>query len=187
MTIRKFLTLCFAAALLGACGSLDSGAPSYNTVADTQARLFFDAPALSAAQARHRRAERAESGYRVERARWDAPSGVTAELMLIEALTPKGLDVPDDPKMEAANFPDLVRLKAAFGELYQSETAMGPSIWRRFVAGDRSCVIFSQRWDGGPGTPATRTLFGYYCAGPGDTFTLQDAQAVLLTAGIRAA
>lgn len=185
MTIRKFLILCFAAVMLSACGSLGGDEPSYNTVLNTQARLYFDAPALAGALSRHRRAERAESGYRVERARWDAGTGVIAELMLIEALTPKGLEVPDDPKMEVANFSELVRLNATYGELYQSETAMGPAIWRRFVAGDRVCAIFSQRWDDGPGTPAIRTLFGYYCAAPGATFTLQDVQAVLLKAGIR--
>ena len=185
MTIRKFLILCFAAAMLSACGSLGGDEPSYNTVLNTQARLYFDAPALAGALSRHRRAERAESGYRVERARWDAGTGVIAELMLIEALTPKGLEVPDDPKMEVANFSELVRLNATYGELYQSETAMGPAIWRRFVAGDRVCAIFSQRWDDGPGTPAIRTLFGYYCAAPGATFTLQDVQAVLLKAGTR--
>ena len=189
MRIRTFVFAGLSAGIaivLSACGSLDSGAPSYDTISAQQARLYFDAPAFSGATGEHRRADRRDSGYAVERAYWENRAGISAETMLIEALQPKGLQVPDDPQDEIANFVELVPLKVTFGKLYQSETAMGPAIWRRFVAGDRSCVIFSQRWDDGPGTPATRTLFGYNCAASGEVFTLQDAQAVLRHAGIRA-
>ena len=120
------------------------------------------------------------------RAYWNADRGQRAELMLIEALNAQGLDVPDDPRDEIVNFNSLVDLKASFGEMYQSDTGMGPAAWRRFVAGNRICVIFSQRWNDGPKTPVIRTFFGYYCAAPGETFTLYDAQSLLRTVSISA-
>ena len=172
------------ALLLGACAG-SGEPPPYDAVPAGAARLYFDAPELGGAAARHFHAEHGEAGYSVDRARWDAPGGAAAELMLIETRNPNGLAVPGDPRDEVANFADLVKLKATFGTLYQSETAVGPAIWRRFVAGDKSCVVFSQRWDKGAGTPVERTLFGYYCAAPGVAFDLQDAQGVLRFAGIR--
>jgi hypothetical protein len=184
---RRTLPTLATALLLGACSLFGGdGEPKYDQLPDVQSRLYFDAPELGGAQVQHFHADRKEAGYTVERARWDAEKGATAELMLIETKNPKGLEVPDDPKGEADKFPDLVKLRASYGKLYQSNTAMGPSIWRRLAAGDHSCVIFSQRWDNGRGTPVTRTLFGYYCAPPGQPFTVQEAQAVLRHAGIRA-
>jgi hypothetical protein len=171
------------ALVLGACAGTGEP-PPYDAVPASAARLSFAAPGLQGEAARHFHADREEAGYTVDRSRWDAPGGAAAELMMIETRNPRGLAVPGDPQDEVANFADLVKLKSTFGTLYQSETAMGPAIWRRFVAGDRSCVIFSQRWDKGPGTPVERTLFGYYCAPSGVPFDLQDAQAVLRFAAI---
>jgi len=184
-TLKALLSILFAG-LVGACGALPGESPPYDTVAPNKARLLITAPALAGVRAVHLKAVRGQAGYRVERARWDTGAGGRAELMLIEALNPKGLDLPDDPRDELINFTSLIDLKASFGELYQSDTGMGPAVWRRFVAGDRTCVIFSQRWDDGPKTPVIRTLFGYYCAAPGGTFTLQDAQSLLQSVYITA-
>lgn len=181
-TLRSILF----AGLVGACGTLPGDGPSYDPVTANQARLAIATPALANIRAVHLKAVRDKAGYQVERASWDAGRGARAELMLIEALSAKGLEVPEDPRDELINFTGVVEFKANFGELYQSETAMGPAAWRRFVTGDRACVVFSQRWDGGANTPVIRTLFGYYCAAPGAAFTLQDAQSVLRTIRITA-
>ena len=181
-TLKALLSILFA----GLVGAMPGESPPYDTVAPNKARMLFTAPALAGVRAVHLKAVRGQAGYRVERARWDTGAGGRAELMLIEALNPKGLDLPDDPRDELINFTSLIDLKASFGELYQSDTGMGPAVWRRFVAGDRTCVIFSQRWDDGPKTPVIRTLFGYYCAAPGGTFTLQDAQSLLQSVYITA-
>ena len=184
-TLKTLLSILFAG-LVGACGMFRGEEPSYEAVAATQARLIIDAPAFAGIRAVQLQAVRDKAGYRVERARWNADRGQRAELMLIEALNAQGLDVPDDPRDEIVNFTSLVDLKASFGEMYQSDTGMGPAAWRRFVAGNRICVIFSQRWNDGPKTPVIRTFFGYYCAAPGETFTLYDAQSLLRTVSISA-
>jgi len=184
-TFKTLLSILFAG-LVGACGALPGDGPSYDPVAASAARLVIDAPALAGVRAVHLKAVRDAAGYRVERSRWESNRGGQAELMLIEALNAKGLEVPDDPRDELINFTTLIDLKASFGELYQSDTGMGPAVWRRFTAGGRACVIFSQRWDDGPETPVTRTLFGYFCDAPGANFTLQDAQSVLRTIRIAA-
>jgi hypothetical protein len=184
-TLKALLAILFAG-FVSACSALPGESPAYDTIAADKARLLITAPALAGVRAVHLKAVRREAGYRVERARWDASAGSGAELMLIEALNPKGLDLPDDPRDELINFITLIDLKARFGELYQSDTGMGPAMWRRFTAGGRACVIFLQRWDDGPKTPVIRTLFGYYCAAPGGTFTLHDAQSVLKTVYITA-
>ncbi len=184
-TLKTLLSIVFAG-LAGACGALPGDSPPYDAVAAKDARLIIAAPAFANVRAVHRKAVRDKAGYRVERARWDAGRGGQAELMLIEALTAKSLDVPDDPRDELINFTALIDLKTIFGQLYQSNTAMGPAVWRRFTAGGRACIIFSQRWGDGPKTPVNRTLFGYYCAASGATFTLRDARAMLRTIGIAA-
>jgi len=182
----RFLLAALIALAAGGCAVFGDDEPTYETVSPHDARLSFAWPALAGASTRFRKAIRAEEGYRVERGRWEMPAGARAELMVIEALGAKGLTTPDDPKAELINFPDAVRLKAAFGILYQSETAVGPALWRRFVAGDRSCMVFSQRWGGGREGPVRRTFFGYYCAAPGTPFTIQDAQQALKTVSLNA-
>lgn len=185
-TLSSILFTGLFAGLVGACGALPGEGPSYDPVAANDARLVIAAPALAGIRAVHLKAVRDKAGYRVERARWDSGRGGRAELMLIEALGAKGLEVPEDPRDELINFTTLIDLKTSFGELYQSDTGMGPAVWRRFTGGGRACVIFSQRWDDGPRTPVVRTLFGYYCAAPGATFTLRDAQSLLRTIRISA-
>ncbi len=179
------LRCAFLALIVSGCSFDLGGGPSYDEVSSDKARLAFAWRTLAGAKVQHRWAERGEAGYRVERARWDGKGGEQAELMLIEALNAKGLEVPDDPKDELANFTDIVHLQTTFGPLYQSNTAVGPAVWRRFVAGDRSCVILNQRWDGGANTPIVRTLFGYYCAPPGATYTVHDAEATIKTINVK--
>lgn len=157
----------------------------YEPISVNQTRLIFSEPMLTEATTRFRVAERTPSGNRIERGRWDGLFGDRAELMLIESHSAKGINSPEDPRDLIDDFRGLIRLKAAFGDLYQSKTSMGVAVWRRFVAGDRSCLIFSQRWDSGSDTPVSRILAGYYCAKPGGTYTIQDAQKTLLKIGIK--
>ena len=126
-TLKALLSILFAG-LVGACGALPGESPPYDTVAPNKARLLITAPALAGVRAVHLKAVRGQAGYRVERARWDTGAGGRAELMLIEALNPKGLDLPDDPRDELINFTSLIDLKASFGKLYQSDTGMGPAV-----------------------------------------------------------
>jgi len=162
----------------------DSGI-NYTPLPVSQTRLIFSEPTLVEATVSFRVADQTVSGNRIERGRWDGLFDDRAELMLIESLSAKGINSPEDPRDLIDDFRGLVRLKAAFGDLYQSDTVMGRAIWRRFVTGDRSCIIFNQRWDSGPETPVSRTLAGYYCAKPGGTYTIQDAQKTLLTISIK--
>lgn len=172
-------------AILAGCGFFDDSAIPYKSIPASATRLIFAAPALREATVRFRVAEMIEAGKRIEHGRWDGLRGERAELMLTEALTEAGITAPEDPRALTARFPGLVRLKASFSELYESDTAVGPALWRRFVAGDSSCVIFRQHWDNGSGTAAIRVLSGYYCAPPGGVFTVQDAAATLHTVSVK--
>ncbi len=172
-------------ALAGCALFGDDSGISYKALPVSDTRLIFAEPALREATAQFQVAQRTASGNRIERGRWNGLFGEQAELMLIETLTSRGVNAPADPRDLIGDFRGLVQLKASFGDLYQSDTGAGPAIWRRFSSGDRSCVIFSQRWDSGPGTPVVRILSGYYCAKPGGTYTIQDAQATLRTISLK--
>jgi hypothetical protein len=172
-------------ALAGCALFGDDAEIPYKALPAAKAHLVFSAPALSGAAVSFRIAEETAAGHRLEHGRWDGRSGARAELMLAENNTGTGISSPADPRDLTGDFPDLVRLEATFGDLYQSDTALGPSVWRRLVAGDRTCVIFRQHWDSGPETPVFRTLTGYYCEKLGGTFTVQDAAAILRTVSVK--
>lgn len=183
--LNCLLTVLMALAIAGCTLFGGESTVEYEPLPVNQTRLIFSEPTLVEATTSFRVAERTPSGNRIERGRWDGLFGDRAELMLIESKAAKGVNSPEDPRNLIDDFRGLVRLKAAFGDLYQSNTSMGVAVWRRFVAGDRSCLIFSQRWGDGSNTPVPRILAGYYCAKPGGIYTIQDAQATLLTIGIK--
>ena len=188
MTFRtvfySIIPLLAATILLSACGGFfgDDGI-AYRTESPVKARLVFAADALRGAIVRYKIARNPPAGQRIERARWDTRTGIKAELMLIEA--PTGARRPPDPRDLTGDFPGLIRLNASFGDLYESETANGNALWRRFVAGDRTCMIFRQDLAGLAEVPGSRLLSGYYCARPGATFTVLDAAATLRTVGLK--
>lgn len=173
-----------AAALLGGCIShFGDPGTGYRFLPADKARLVFAAAPLMAATARYRIADNPPEAHYIERGRWDTRDGIVAELMLVEARA--GTRMPSDPKDLTSDFPGLIRLNAAFGDLYESETAVGTALWRRFVTGTRTCVIFRQNLTGRPKAPGARVLSGYYCASPGATFTVLDAAAILRAAGLK--
>jgi hypothetical protein len=172
-------------ALTGCTLFEDSPDIPYSALPAAGSRLVFNERTLTNASTQFKLASRTLSGNRIERGRWDVASGAQAELRLTETLTSHGINAPADPRDMTGGFADLIQVRASFGELYQSDTGAGPAIWRRFVTGDRSCVIFNQRWDSGEGTPVIRTLAGYYCAKPGGTYTIQDTQRTLRTINVK--
>lgn len=183
--LNCFLAVLMVLAIAGCTSFGGESAVEYKSLSANQTRLIFSEPTLVEATTSFRVTERTPSGNRIERGRWDGLFGDRAELMLTDSKSAKGINSPEDPRDLVDDFRGLIRLNAAFGDLYQSNTSMGVAVWRRFVAGDRSCLIFSQRWDSGPDTPVSRILAGYYCAKPGGTYTIQDAQSTLLTIGIK--
>lgn len=188
MTFRtvfhSIIPLLAATLLLSGCGGFfGNNGIAYRTESQAGSRLVFAADSLRGATVRYKVAKNLPAGQRIERARWDTRTGIMAELMLTEA--PTGTRKPQDPRDLTGDFPGLIRLNASFGDLYQSETANGTALWRRFVAGDRTCMIFRQDLASRAEVPGSRLLSGYYCAGPGATFTVLDATATLRTVGLK--
>ncbi len=83
-----------------------------------------------------------------------------------------------DPIDALAHWPDFQARNPTPQTLYATTNALGPALWRRFIAGPEICVVFHQRVAEADGL-VRRSLSGYFCAPPGESLTEGQAETVV--------
>lgn len=98
-----------------------------------------------------------------------------ASLLVRHSLDETALAYPADPKDAIAYWPDLAWRSLDFRTLFETRNGLGEALWRRFVMGPFTCVVFQQ-------TVETKILAGYYCSPAGDELRPGQAETVVQSA-----
>ena len=127
-----------------------------------------------------------ETGELQRRRSWRGPpeNDVAASLIEIRRVDGGAMPPAPDPVEATAYWQRLADRRLDFRDAYESENAIGPVVWQRFIMGSNICVIFSQGWtpDGGP---PRRHLVGYYCAPSGTELSAGQAETVVRSVRVR--
>lgn len=128
--------------------------------------------------------------YLEETAQWTGRTFKDGEAGLLLSETKAGppLADPTDPAASFELWPLLRGKTPAFGELQQTQNALGSADWQRAAIGTAACVLFVQRWAGDASiTDGSRyaTLSGYYCNPPGETLSAEAAERVIKALDLR--
>ncbi len=128
--------------------------------------------------------------YLEETAQWTGKTFKDGEagLLLSEAKAGPPLADPTDPAASFDLWPQLRGKTPAFGEVRQTENALGDADWQRAAIGTAACVLFVQRWTGNASiTDGSRyaTVAGYYCNPPGETLSADAAERVVKALDLR--
>lgn len=195
----KMFSILLACLVLSGCDELGwnpldptmlgaSSATSYDAPA---IMLAFSLPTLNDSASFYDEMFNPETGELQRRRSWRGPpeNDVSASLVEVRRLDGGELFAPPEPEDAIRFWQRLINRTIDFEDRYESENAIGPVLWQRFVTGSNICVVFSQGWspDGWPaaGTAPTRHLVGYYCAPSGTALSAGQAETVVRAVRVR--
>ncbi len=125
-----------------------------------------------------------EEGVLEQRRDWRGPPDYPAEAALVLR---RQVGAPEKPLVSAgdadpmdalAHWPKFQARTPTPQTLYATTNALGPALWRRFLAGPEICLVFHQRFADAADL-VRRSLSGYFCAPPGEALSEGQAETVL--------
>lgn len=189
--ICRVLAFGLVIAVIG-CSTSDPLRPEGRIIPISASESRFDFPVSTLASPGRFNLYASNNGeYLEETAQWTGRTFKDGEagLLLSEAKAGPPLADPADPAASFDLWPMLRGKTPAFGDVRQTENALGKADWQRAAIGTAACVLFIQRWAGNASiTDGSRyaTLSGYYCNPPGETLSAEAAEQVIKALDLRA-